>query len=239
MVDDGMHVEIWSDIACPWCYIGKRRFEGALDRFEHADHVTVTWRSFELDPHAPARRPVGVVEHLATKYGQTEAAAQGMVDHMERMAAGEGLDMRLGQTQGGNTFGAHRLLHLAAERGRQHEMKDALLQAYFTEGRPIADRETLAGAAEAAGLDRAEAEAVLDSDAYARAVRDDEEQAHELGISAVPFFVIDRTFGVPGAQLPDVLLGALRRAWDRTHPLEVVTGPADPAGACDGGSCAI
>lgn len=232
-----MHIEIWSDIACPWCYIGKRRFEGALEQFEHADQVEVTWRSFELDPHAPARRPVGVVEHLAAKYGQTPAAAKAMVDHMEGVAAGEGLEYHLEETQGGNTFDAHRLLHLGHDRGRQHELKEELLRSYFTGGRPVADRGALADAAVAAGLDRAEAEAVLDTDAYAEAVRADEEQAYELGISAVPFFVIDRTFGVPGAQTADVLLGALRRAWTKTHGLEpiVAAGP----GACEGDSCAV
>ena len=237
MVDLGMNVEIWSDIACPWCYIGKRRFEVALEQFEHAGQVDVTWRSFELDPHAPARRPYGVVEHLAAKYGQTPAAARAMVDHMERMAAGEGLELHLEATAGGNTFDAHRLLHLARDRGRQHEVKEELLAAYFAGGRSMADPSVLAGAAERAGLDRAEAEAVLSGDAYADAVRADEEQAYELGISAVPFFVLDRTFGVPGAQSPEVLLGALRRAWAKTHPLETIATPA--AGACDGDGCAI
>lgn len=232
-----MNVEIWSDIACPWCYIGKRRFEEALRRFEHAGEVEVRWRSFELDPHAPARRSVGVVEHLAAKYGQTPEAARAMVDHMERMAAGEGLEMCLEQSQGGNTFDAHRLLHLAAERGRQHELKDELLRSYFTEGRPVADREVLADAAVAAGLDRAEAESVLDGDGYAQAVRDDEEQAYAFGISAVPFFVLNRKYGVPGAQDPEVILNALRKAWADAQPLETISAGSDVA--CDGDSCAI
>ena len=232
-----MNVEIWSDIACPWCYIGKRRFEEALRRFEHAGEVEVRWRSFELDPHAPARRPVGVVEHLAAKYGQTPEAARAMVDHIERMAAGEGLEMRLERSQGGNTFDAHRLLHFAAERGRQQELKDELLRNYFTEGRAVADREALADAAVAAGLDRAEAEAVLDSDAYAQAVRDDEEQAYALGISAVPFFVLDRKYGVPGAQDPEAILAALRRAWADPQPLQTISTGSDVA--CEGDSCPI
>jgi predicted DsbA family dithiol-disulfide isomerase len=238
MPDPSLNVEIWSDIACPWCYIGKRRFEAALARFEHAGEVEVRWRSFELDTHAPARRPVGVVEHLAAKYGQTPAAAQGMVDHMERMAAGEGLELHLEKTQGGNTFDAHRLLHLAAERGRQHELKDGLFRSYFTDGRPVADRGALAEVAEAAGLDRAEAEAVLEGDAYAAAVREDEEQAYSLGISAVPFFVLNRKYGVPGAQDPEVLLDALRKAWTDAHPLEEIgAGPGDAA--CQGDACTI
>ena len=233
-----MQVEIWSDIACPWCYIGKRRFEAALERFEHADQVDVRWRSFELDPAAPAVRPSGAVEHLATKYGQTPAAAQAMVTHMEQVAAGEGLEFHLEATSGGNSFDAHRLLHLALERGRQHELKEALLRGYFTDGLPVADRSALAAAAVGAGLDRAEAEAVLAGRAYAEAVRDDEEQACALGISAVPFFVLDRKYGVPGAQPAEVLLDALRRAWADTHPLEQIVA-GDAGGACDDGSCAI
>lgn len=233
-----MQVEIWSDIACPWCYIGKRRFEAALRRFEHAEAIDVRWRSFELDPAAPAVRPVGVVEHLATKYGQTPAAARAMVDNIEQVAAGEGLEFHMDATAGGNSFDAHRLLHLALERGRQDELKEALLRGYFTDGIPVADRTALADAAVGAGLDRAEVEAVLDGRDYAEAVRDDEAQAHALGISAVPFFVLERTYGVAGAQPADVLLNALRRAWTDTHPLEPI-GAADAGGACDDGSCAI
>lgn len=233
-----MNVEIWSDIACPWCYIGKRRFESALEGFEHADQVEVRWRSFELDPAAPAMRPVGVVEHLAAKYGQTPAAAQAMVTNIEHVAAGEGLEFHMEKTAGGNTFDAHRLLHLARQRGLQHELKERLLRAYFTDGRPVADRSALAEAAVAAGLDRAEVEAVLDGQDYAEAVRDDEEQAYALGISAVPFFVLDRKYGVAGAQPAEVLLDALRRAWTDTNPLERI-GASDAGGACEGDSCAI
>ena len=234
-----MDVEIWSDIACPWCYIGKRRFEAALEQFEHAGQVNVTWRSFELDPHAPARRPLGVVEHLATKYGQTTAGAQAMVDHMERVAAAEGLEYHLEDTQGGNTFDAHRLLHLAADRGRQHELKEELLRSYFTEGRPVSEHATLTDAAEAAGLDRTEVEAVLAGDDYTDAVRADEEQAYDFGISAVPYFVLNRKYGVPGAQDPEVILNALRRAWTDAHPLEHIGTAGGDAAACDGDSCAV
>jgi predicted DsbA family dithiol-disulfide isomerase len=234
-----MNIEIWSDIACPWCYIGKRRFESALGRFEHADEVEVQWRSFELDPTAPERRPEGVVEHLAAKYGQTPAAAGAMLTNIEQVAAGEGLEFHMEDTAGGNTFDAHRLLHLARERGRQDELKEALLRAYFTDGRPVADRSALADAAVNAGLDRAEVEAVLDGKDYAEAVRDDEEQAYALGISAVPFFVLDRKYGVAGAQPAEVLLDALRRAWADAQPLERIGAGADAGGACDGDSCAV
>ncbi|HEY3241272.1 MAG TPA: DsbA family oxidoreductase [Acidimicrobiia bacterium] len=233
-----MNVEIWSDIACPWCYIGKRRFEAALERFEHADQVEVHWRSFELDPAAPAVRPGGVVEHLAAKYGQTPAAARAMVTNIEQVAAGEGLEFHMEDTAGGNTFDAHRLLHLAQERGRQDELKEELLRAYFTDGRPVADRSALTDAAVGAGLDRAEAEAVLGGENYADAVRDDEAQAYALGISAVPFFVLDRKYGVAGAQPTEVLLDALRRAWTDAHPLEPI-GASESGGACEGDSCAI
>lgn len=228
-------VEIWSDVACPWCYVGKRRFESALRNFEHAGEVEVVWRSFELDPRAPSHRQEGVVEHLSAKYGLTPEAARAMVDNLERVGVGEGLDLRLAATAGGNTFDAHRLLHLAHRRGRQGELKEALLAAYFTAGRAIAEPSVLVEVAEEAGLDRAEVQAVLESDDHAEAVRRDEEDAYSLGISGVPFFVLDRAFAVAGAQESDVMLDALRRAWARAHPLERVGG--DAGAGCDGGSC--
>ena len=138
-----MDVEIWSDIACPWCYIGKRRFETALADFEHADEVRVTWRSFELDPSAPVQQPGDRAERLAEKYGITPERAREMEQHVTDMAAGEGLDFRFDIARGGNTFAAHRLVHLAREHGLQDAMKERLLRANFTEGRLVSDPEEL------------------------------------------------------------------------------------------------
>ncbi|HEX8102857.1 MAG TPA: DsbA family oxidoreductase [Solirubrobacteraceae bacterium] len=206
-----MHVEIWSDIACPWCYVGKRRFEAALARYEHRDEVTVTWRSFELDPAAPAEREHDTATHLAEKYGTSAERAEEMLAQMTETAAGEGLDFRFDRNRGGNTFDAHRLVHLAAAHGRQDAMKERLLRAYFSEGELVADHATLARLAAEAGLPEDEVRETLGSDRYAQDVRDDERTAGGLGISGVPFFVVDRKLGASGAQSPEVLLDLLRR----------------------------
>jgi predicted DsbA family dithiol-disulfide isomerase len=200
-----MHVEIWSDIACPWCYVGKRRFEAALERFE--GDVDIRWRSFELDPTAPAAREHSGAEHLAGKYGMSVDEARARQQQLRDMAAADGLDMRFDLTRGGNTFDGHRLLQLAAEHGLQGEMKERLLRAHHTEGELLSDHPTLVRLAEEVGVPGAEE--MLASDRFAAEVRDDERAAGELGIHAVPTFVVDRRVGVAGAQAPAVLLQLL------------------------------
>jgi predicted DsbA family dithiol-disulfide isomerase len=204
-----MHVEIWSDIACPWCYVGKRRFEAALAGFEHRDDVRVTWRSFELDPTAPAARERSGAEHLAEKYGMTVEEARARQQQLREMAAGDGIDMRFDLTRGANTFDAHRVLQLAAEHGLQPEMKERLLRAYHTEGELVSDHATLVRLAEEVGFPAGE---MLAGDGFAAEVRDDERTARGIGINAVPCFVAGRRVGVSGAQPPEVLLELLRQA---------------------------
>jgi predicted DsbA family dithiol-disulfide isomerase len=233
-----MRVEIWSDVVCPWCYVGKRRFEQALASFPHRDEVEVVWRSFELDPAAPAGRTEGQAAHLAQKYGRTLEQAQDMLDSMTATAAQEGLDFRFDVMRGGSTFDAHRLLHLAAERGVQDALKERLLRATFTEGEPVSDPETLVRLAAEAGLDADEARAVLRSGRYADEVRADQRDAQRFGISAVPFFVVDRTYGVSGAQPAAVLRQVLDRAWADSRPVQLVTTGASGPG-CDGDACAV
>lgn len=207
-------VEIWSDVVCPWCYIGKRRFEAALARFAHRDEVEVTYRSFELDPEAPVRHAGTGPERLAEKYGVSLAEAQAMNDRVTTVAAEDGLEYHLDIARGGNTLDAHRMLHLAAAHGVQAEVKERLMQAYFTEGEPISDPDTLVRLTASAGVPEAEAREVLAGDAFTAAVRDDEQLGAQLGIRGVPFFVLGRRYGVSGAQPPDVLLGALEQAWE-------------------------
>jgi predicted DsbA family dithiol-disulfide isomerase len=228
-----MRVEIWSDVVCPWCYIGKRRFEAALAEFPHAAHVEVVWRSFELDPAAPAVRDGSNVERLARKYGVSAEQAQAMLDRMTLVADGEGLPFRLDIARSGNTFDAHRLLHLALQHGVQDALKEALLAAYQVEGEVISDHDVLTTRAVVAGLDEREVRALLDGDRFAAEVRRDESEAQELGISGVPFFVVDRRYAVSGAQDSDVLLGVLERAWSARTPLEVVDGDACGVDGCD------
>lgn len=207
-------VQLWSDIACPWCYIGKRRLEAVIARLGSRLAVDVTWRSFELDPSAPRVQPAAIsyAERLARKYGTTIEDATAMIDRMTAVAAGDGLAFRFERIRPGNTFDAHRVLHLARDRGVQAAVKERFLRAYMTEGEPIGERETLARLAAEAGLDRDEARRVLEGDAYADAVRADEAEAHRLGIRGVPFFVIAGRYGVSGAQPADVLEDALLQA---------------------------
>jgi predicted DsbA family dithiol-disulfide isomerase len=207
-------VEIWSDVVCPWCYIGKRRFENALARFEHRDEVEVRFRSFELDPDAPAAVEAPAAERLAAKYGISVEQAAASQAQLTAMAAAEGLEYHLDRTRGGNTFDAHRLLHLAADQGVQAEAKERLMRAYFTESLPITDAETLVRVVGAAGVDADAARATLASDRYADAVREDEHLAQRIGIRGVPYFVLDRRYGVSGAQPAEILVQALERAWE-------------------------
>jgi predicted DsbA family dithiol-disulfide isomerase len=216
-----MEIEIWSDIACPWCYVGKRRFEDALAQFEHADETAVTWRSFELDPSAPLERPGEGAAHLAEKYGMSVEQARASQAGLAATAADEGIEMRFDLQRMGRTFDGHRLVHLAAEHGIQDAVKERLMRAYFTEGALMSDRETLVALAAEAGLDAEEARAMLSSDRFAAEVRADEHDAQRLGISAVPTFVADRAIGVSGAQPAEQLLGFLRQAWEReTAPVK-------------------
>lgn len=223
-----LRIDVWSDIACPWCYVGKRRFEAALERFEHASEVDLHWRSFELDPAAPKQLSgdVSYAERLAKKYGATPTRAQQMIDQMTETAAADGLSFRFDRIQPGNTFDAHRLVHLAAERGAQDAMKEAFFRAYLEEGVAIGDEEAIAAVATGIGLDADEVRGVLQSDAFAADVRLDEQQAAELGIRGVPFFVLDRRYAIQGAQSADTVLSVLRKAYQEMAPLTVVDGAA-------------
>ena len=218
-----MNVEIWSDIACPWCYVGKRRFEAALEAFEHRESVTVTWRSFELDQHAPAERPGERAAHLAAKYGFSVEQARAMEQQMTGVAAGEGLEFRFDIARDGNTFDAHRLLHLAHSLDLQDELKERIMRAYLSEGVLISDHTELERLAVEVGMPAADVQSTLAGDRFAGEVRADERTAASLGINAVPFFVVDRQFGASGAQPPEVLADLLHRAWEaRPKPMTLV-----------------
>ena len=196
-------VEVWSDVVCPWCYLGKRRFEAALAAFEHRDEVTVTWRSFELDPRAPRVREESLAEVLAGKYGMSVEQAREGHAQMTGMATAEGLEYHFDRARSANSFDAHRIIHLAAAHGRQDAAKERMLRAYFTEGELISDPDTLVRLAADVGVDPGQARAVLMGGGYAQAVRDDEDLAARMGIDGVPYFVLDRRYGVGGAQPPE------------------------------------
>jgi predicted DsbA family dithiol-disulfide isomerase len=198
------------------------------------------WRSFELDPSAPAQREGDPTERLAAKYGMSREQALASHDRVTRLAAQEGLSYRLEKSRSGNTFNAHRLLHLSHERGVQDALKERFMLAYFTESVPIGDTETLVRLAAEAGISESDARAVLATDAYTDDVRADETEARELGISGVPFFVIDRRYGVSGAQPADVLLQVLDRAWAEAYPSLVLApvGAVPDEAACTDDTCA-
>ncbi|CAL9586042.1 DsbA family oxidoreductase [Streptomyces pilosus] len=235
-----MRVEIWSDIACPWCYVGKARFEKALASFPHREQVEVVHRSFELDPGRAKGDIQPVITMLTRKYGMSEAQAQAGEDNLGAQAAAEGLPYRTRGRDHGNTFDLHRLLHFARERGRQEELLDRFYTANFAEERSVFDDdERLVELAGAAGLDTdAVREVLADPEAYADAVRADEREAAELGANGVPFFVLDRTYGVSGAQPAEVFTQALTRAWGDRPALRPVDGDTG-AGACGPDGCAV
>jgi predicted DsbA family dithiol-disulfide isomerase len=239
-VPTDMLVEIFSDVVCPWCAVGKRRFETALGSFKHADQVDVVWRAYELDPNAPPRREGDYVDRLARKYGMSRERAVAANEQLTAVAAAEGLDFHFERAQSGNTFDAHRLLHYAREAGSglQDALKERLFVAYFTDGAAIGEPETLLRLAGEVGLDPQECADILAGDRYTDEVRADEREALELGVTGVPFFVVDAKFGIPGAQDADTILAVLERAWTRAHPLEVAAAPADGA-ICEGDSCAL
>lgn len=232
-----LHIDIWSDIACPWCYVGKRRLESALARFPQRGSVEIVWRSFELDPSAPRSQDTSVsyAARLARKYGSTVQQAEGMIARMVDVARADGVAMDFRNIRPGNTFDAHRVLHLAAGQGKQDAVKERFFKAYLCEGQPIGDPETLVRLAAETGLDEEQVRAALASDSHAAEVRADEQEARELGISGVPFFVLAGRYAVSGAQPADLLLRALTQAWTDVSAKPV---PLAEGAACGPEGCA-
>jgi predicted DsbA family dithiol-disulfide isomerase len=212
-----MQVEIWSDIVCPWCYIGRRRLEKALVEFEHGEQVGIVWRSFQLDPTALRQYGGSVDDMLVDMKGISRQQAEGMHAQLTALAAQDGLDYRFDLVRPGNSLDAHRVIHLAASHHLQNEMKERLQKAYFTDGLSVSDPDTLVKLAAEVGLDAEETTKMLATDAYTADVRADEQEAQELGIRGVPFFVIDQKYAVSGAQPVTVFISALERAWDASH----------------------
>jgi predicted DsbA family dithiol-disulfide isomerase len=229
-------VEIWSDIVCPWCYIGDSRFAKALAQFPHRDEVKVVRRSFQLDPTTPRTGGGKVLDMLASKYRVSRAQAQQMEQQVAANATSEGLRYS-SDRQVANTFDAHRLLHLAAAHGKDEQLTARLFAAHFAEGLNVSDQATLVELASAVGVPADEAREVLESGAYSDEVQADQRRAAMFGISGVPFFALNEQYGVSGGQQPEVLLQALNQAWAAARPLTMVSSPA-PAEGCDDGVCA-
>ncbi len=208
-----MRVDIWSDVVCPWCYVGKARFEKALDGFAHRDEVEVVYHSFELDPSSPRARGESNLAMLSKKFGKSPAEALALDNQVGDLARAEGLGFDSGRPAG-NTFDIHRVLHLGLDRGVQRELLGAVNEAYFAQARDVFDRDVLIEVAAGAGLEVAEVGKVFDGEAYADEVRQDESQARQIGIGGVPFFVFDMALGASGAQPTELFSRALSQAWD-------------------------
>ncbi|MFD0695977.1 DsbA family oxidoreductase [Paenibacillus sp. GCM10027628] len=235
-----MQVEIWSDIACPFCYIGKRRIESGLAQFAHKDQVEIIYKSFQLDENAPKDVAHDVHDMLASKYGMSRDEAKAMNAQLGKQAEAEGLDFHFDTLVLTNTMDAHRLLHFAAQYGKSKEVAELLFKAYFTDSKHVGQRDTLLAIATEVGLDPHAAEAMLASDQFADEVRADQLEGSRLGVRGVPFYVINRKYAVSGAQPASVFLDALEKAWNEMKPLTVLNGAAGGSGdMCADGSCSI
>lgn len=241
-----MRIDIWSDIVCPFCYIGKRHLELALQQFPHRDDVEIHWHSFELDPTIEAVSDASLVEKIARKYGMSLEQSEASQRDVEARAASVGLTFNWQQARFGNTFDAHRLVHLAATHGLADAAHERLMRAYFTDGVAVGDRAELKRLGEEIGLPAAEVSELLAGDRYADQVRADEAQARALGISGVPFFVLDEKYAVSGAQPVELFTQALNTAWNDQDParLQGASSVGQPAGresaaVCDDETCSI
>jgi len=226
-------VEIWSDVLCPFCYIGKREFENALARFPHKDGVQVEWKSFELDPNAPLKSEEDTYTMLARKYGMSRGEAKDRVAGVAARAKSVGLTYDFDKAVIANSFQAHRLIQLAKTKGLGDAAEERLFKAYFTDGANIGDTATLVRLGTEIGFDAKEVADLLAGDAYSEAVRTDEYEAQQFGIRGVPFFAIDRKYGISGAQSADHLLAALEQAWNERPMVEAVEGAACEPGKAD------
>jgi predicted DsbA family dithiol-disulfide isomerase len=237
-----MLIEIWSDVVCPWCYIGKRRLEAALAAFPHADEVEVVYRSFELDPTAPEVGTESIADALARKYGMGADGARAAMQQVGDVAAEEGLRFDYAMATHTKTVDAHRLLHLALAQGGpvlQYALSEELLAAYFVQAENVADHDLLRRTAEKVGLDSTRVEAVLAGSEYADAVEADIREATALGANGVPFFVIDRKYGISGAQPAETFVQVLEKAWSDTHPQLEQVGQGADGEVCGPDGCPI
>lgn len=230
-----MKVEIWSDVVCPFCYIGKRRFEKALEGFTGKEQVTIEWKSFQLDPELDNREGLSVHAYLGKRKGGTEADGRHMNEQMAAMAKTVGLDYDFDKAILNNTQKAHQLLHFAKSNGLQNEMKERLFKAYYTEGKDVANPDTLAALAAEVGLPAEEARTALTEERFAAEVQHDQEEAYGIGVQGVPFFVFNRKYAVSGAQSPETFAQVLQQVWEEEKPAVIATGSE---GVCDiNGNC--
>lgn len=237
MTSPRLSVDIWSDISCPWCFIGKRRFEAALATVPFRDSVDVTWHSYQLDPSLPAHYDGTEFEYLSEKKGMDPDQVKQMLEHVAAQAAEEGLHYDFGNLKVANSFTAHRLLHLAAAHGVAGQVKEALLSAQFEQGLDTGEAAVLRRIGTAAGLAEEDVVGVVESDRYTAEVQADVAQARALGVTGVPFFVLDMKYGISGAQPAEVFAEALTTAWNEISPLSMVNAGHDATSGTDAPAC--
>jgi protein disulfide-isomerase len=213
-MENQLKIQIWSDVMCPFCYIGKRKIEEALNQFKNKNSVAIEWKSFQLDPNFVATPNESIIDHLAEKYRKDTDWAQTMVDNMTENAKRSGLDFHFKKAILANSLNAHRLLHLAKKHDLSNELEELLFKAYLTDGKNVNDLRTLELLGLEIGLDKDAIEKVLHSDIYAKEVRQDQEEAQAIGVTGVPFFVFDNKYAVSGAQPTDVFLKTLEKTWE-------------------------
>lgn len=213
-MENTLKIQIWSDIMCPYCYIGKRRIEGALAQFPNSANVEIEWKSFMLDANFIASEDDNMAEHLAKKYQKDKEWAQEMMDNMTQNAKNSGLDFHFEKAIMANSFNAHRLLHLAKKHNKSNELEELLFKAYLTDGQNVNDIAILSTLGIEAGIDKTEIDSVLHSDAYSEAVKQDIEMAQNIGVQGVPFFVFDNKYAVSGAQHVETFVNTLEKAWE-------------------------
>jgi len=233
-----MKVDIWSDVVCPFCYIGKRKFEKALAQFAHRDDVEVVWHSFQLTPDFQPTPGVSIHESLAAKKGVSVAEGKAMNDYMANAAKEVGLEYNFDRVIPANTFKAHQLIHFAASKGLQDQAKERLFYAYYTEAQDLNNLDVLVKLAAELGLDADEARQALVSDAFAQAVRLDEYHAQQINVRGVPFFVFEDKYAVSGAQPSELFAEVLEKVWDEFKPakpglVQVADGPACGPDGCE------
>ncbi|MDO9375249.1 MAG: DsbA family oxidoreductase [Ferruginibacter sp.] len=230
-----MKVEIWSDIVCPFCYIGKRKFEKALENFPGKEDVEVIWRSFQLDPGMKVIPGQSVDQYLAKRKGVSLEKGKEMNAYMSGVAREVGLEYNFDKAIINNTLDAHRLLHLAKKKGGQNELKEKLFAAYYTEGKDIADRSVLTSIGESIGLEAEEISRMFSSDEFIDKVQYDQHVAEEIGANGVPFYVFNNKYAVSGAQAPDVFTEVLNKVWEEEKPIVASDEPGlscTPEGVC-------
>ncbi|WP_026691732.1 DsbA family oxidoreductase [Alteribacter aurantiacus] len=231
-----MNVDVWSDIVCPFCFIGKRRFENALNRFEHKQAVSLTFKSFQLDPNAKKNSGESMHELLASKYNMSFEQARSTTDNVAAQAKEVGLDYDFDNMIPTNTEDAHRLSHYAKQEGKMDKVMERIMYAFFTEGKDVSDHDTLEEIAIDAGLDKEAVKHVLKTDQYGEDVRADQAEGAKIGVQGVPFFVFNGKYAVSGAQPEDAFLDVLEKVWEEEKPVQMMNSQGEN---CNDGSCSI